>query len=264
MKMTKLLLKTVTALGLLGGISSFAQTNVVYSVNMVGFQKVSSNGLLTPGSNLKMVSTPFLAGDTDIQVAIGEQLTPGFTAGTADNLIFYSPGVGYETYHRLPVVGVANLDNKWVDGNTDVVTRDILPGSGFWIRNQQSSTQEVVFVGEVISETNVTVSIATGLQILSFPYSSDFDLPNDDTLRLSGAQSGNTAGTADNIILWDAENGLYVTYYLFPDTGVAPGFDNKWLNSDTSLAISEQIPSGTAFWYSHKGAGYTWSPQIPY
>ena len=229
MKMIKTLLKTVTALSLLGGITSYAQaTNVVYSVNMVGFQKNEV------GATPKMIASPFVKeGTNSLATLLADQASVGI-----DRVFTYEPGVGFREFLHF---GSGDWREN-VSGFPPAVD-DLIPGTGFIFVNNDASTNDVVIVGEVVQAAVVTNTIPSGLSIFSNPYSSDLDL-NATNVTLKAALSVGT----DRI--YTLSDGGYVAYLNNGSDIVeaAPPFTNP-------IPV---IPSGTAFWIENAGAAKDW------
>lgn len=235
-----------------------AQTGEVYSLNVVGFQKVSA-----PAAKYQIASTPFEAADDKIDTVIGPQLTGSDGAITSDNVIMYNPtNQHYETYFIAGGIGDPQYDGKWFTEDAQFATNAMIPpGRGFWVRSRQSSTQTIVFAGDVLSVGAVTNHIYPGFQLISYPYSTAILLNN--TTFSNGAVGSDGAITSDNILLWNASNQQYVTYFIAGGIG-DPQYDGKWFTEAAQPATNISLQPGQGFWYRHRGSGFDWVEQKPY
>ena len=225
MKIAKLLLKSVTILGLLGGTSSFAQTNVVYSVNMVGFQKIA----IEPG-DIASSASPFIQGGTNnLDNMIGDQLD-------ASTVVWTFNGLTWEQNQ--------NFGGQWFNLDQGAASDDdLIPGTSFLIQNNTGSTQEVVIVGEVVPSMTTTNIIPAGLTPISNPYSSDLDLNATASVTLVAAMNaGDTIWTYDSVNnVWEDNQAFGGTLFNLQDGGPTPA-----------------IPSGQGFLYINTGSQITW------
>lgn len=236
-------------------VSSFAQTGEVYSLNVVGFQKVTA-----PSNGLMLASSPFDPNDPGINKVIGPQMTPGGSYGVGDNIIMWAAASqGYKNFYLRTIGG----SNQWIDVNVSpniVATNAFIdPGVGFWVRNRHASNQVIVVSGDVVNQATMSKTVVPGLQILSYPYSTAIGL---NSCGLTNGKPTTSFGTADNVIMWDAATQTYKNYYLRTMSGT-----NKWIDVNVSpnVIASNDIPSGSAFWYRSRGAAsFTWVASKPY
>ena len=235
-----------------------AQTGEVYSLNVVGFQKVAA-----PATKLQISSTPFEAADDKLDTVVGAQLSGSDSYGTSDNIIMFNPtNQAYENYFIAGGIGDPQYDGKWFTQSLQPATNALIPpGRGFWIRSRQSVTQTVVFAGDVLSINAVTNHVYPGLQLLSYPYSTAILLNN--TTFSNGAVGSDAFGTSDNILLWNVDTQQYINYFIAGGIG-DPQYDGKWFTQALQPATNVYLQPGQGFWYRHRGSGFNWVEQKPY
>ncbi len=241
----------ITASAALGAVwlasTAMAQTGPVYSVNMMGFQRIP-----LPSQGMVLAALPYEQPSRDINDVLEGQLTPGFDPGSADMAYFFD--VDSQTY-KTAYYYTDGSTTYWVDTDTELVaTNPIVSGSGFWVKNNQYITNNVVVFGDVITDPVVTNRVFPGLQLLSYPYSAPRAV-NDLTLG-SGAVAGETPESADALYLWDADAQQFITLYYY--------FDNSWIELATGNAATNVLTVGQGFWYRHAGSGFDWVESKPY
>ncbi len=254
-----------SAILLLCGLSTLpcrAQTGPVYSLNTIGYQKITA-----PSTNYRLSAVPFATPPATVDRVIGGQLTAGAGPETADNLLLFDTAAQrYRLLYLVNGTGDTNLDNHWIDTSVEpngVATCTVPPNLGFWIRNRQVVDQTVIVVGDIVNDPTVTTPIVPGYQLLSYPYSTSIKI-NDTTLT-NGAHAGLGMGSADNIITWDPGTRSYRYYYLLGDVGDT-NLNYKWI--DTGMhpndVATSALKRGQAFWYNHRGSGFNWVESRPY
>jgi hypothetical protein len=244
-----------TAAGILAGITAFAQ-GPVYSVNIVGFQKVTT----APGS-FNLSGNPFLKSAMTVQDVVGNQGTGGDSFGNADNLLLWTGSA----YKQLFLVGQGidpELDGKWVDENFTPSTDVVAPGTGFWIKSS-AVTNTTTIVGDVVMDATKSFTINPGFNLLSYPYSTTAAI-NSSQMGLNaaaGCTGGDSFETADNIYVWNGAQ--YVQYFLVA-IGTDPELDDKWVDENfTPTTVSVQ--PGQGLWYKRTGSSsFTWTTTKPY
>jgi hypothetical protein len=231
--------------------AAWTQAQTVYSVNVVGFQKIQ-----IPPGGFAFSATPFTQNTNDINAVIGEQ-----GADLADpnpDAIYTWNGSSYAKSQRFPVVG-SPLDGLWVDSSlAALATNDIPPGAGFIYKNgSTTTTQEIVVVGEVIADAQTTVDVPSGLWLVSYNYSSEIEL-NNSTLAGATAQ----AAANDEIFAFNTDTQSYEKFTFLGLVGV-PALDNQWVDAafaPTSFAFEP----GACVFYRNNNAGFVWTEDLPY
>jgi hypothetical protein len=229
--------------------SAPAQQGEVYSLNVVGFQKLNAEA-----NGMTMVSVPFDLGESNtLDDVIGTQLTGGKTGGGADEVILWDP-----IQQKYLFFWLKQTDNKWYsseDGQpaTNTAITSLL---GMWIRSKRVADQTVVVAGDAVGQNVVTNTLMPGMNLVSYPFSATIDLNQS---ALTNGNAGKTGGGADEIILWDPELQKYLFYWLKQT-------DRKWYaSSDGQLAQGVLVGGGVGFWYRNKAAvPFQWVETRPY
>jgi hypothetical protein len=239
-------MKRAIAVGILAVTASaaIAATNVV-SVNVVGYNKTTA-----PGVKYVMVAQPFYQmGNTSIQNVMTNQLTGGANAGTSDNVIFYDNAA--QAY--LPVNYYRASDSSWRQGFS-ASTQNVDQGRCFWIKTITNADQQVTFLGEVVTDPTVTQAVYQGYNMLAYPYNTTKPVTN--TALHAVAVAGANAGTADQIITYDAATQTYSTYYK-------KSTDNQWYKGFSQS--TPDLKMGEAFWFLRRSSGtVAWAENVPY
>jgi hypothetical protein len=245
-------IKCIVALVAMVGIFS-AQAAEVDSVNMVGFANVN----LAQGLNI--VGAPFVTvGDTE--TTLGDlfdvaDMTAGTTTGDSDSVLVYT-GSGYDTYFLYAFAGPGFNETAWV--NTSYVEVDVAlaPGEAVWL-NRFAAAADVTFKGEVVSAASTDISLSTGLNMVSYPYSISASLNDFD---ISNATSGTTTGDADSVLVYTGSG--YDTYFLYAFAG--PGFNEiAWVNT-SYVEVDVDMSIGKGVWYNAMAATTGISADKPY
>ena len=262
----KLMIQTTAILifttAFLLGMPAQAQTNSVYSVNIVGFQQAELDG----PSKLFMMAAPFESGDQTLVDIFGtNSLVQSGTPAGADKIRYWDNA-------EQKYVSVAQFQNVFY--RLDATGNYILPplednavipfGRGFWIDTSGSMSGEraITLSGDVVLDEQMSVDIVPGLQIIAVPFSQGLAL-QDMSFLASGATAGSAPGGADQIRVWNVEEQQYTSYALFVN-------DGKWYrldeNDNWELPPQEAVYTfspGEAFWYFARNS-FTWTEESPY
>jgi len=246
--------KYVVAIGIALLSAAWAQAQTVYSVNVVGFQKIQ-----VPPGGFAFSATPFTQDTNNINTVVGEQ-GADLNAGVEADAIYTWNGTEYAKSQRFPVTGGSPLDGLWVDSSfSNLATNDIPPGAGFIYKNgSQTDTQEIVVVGEVIADAQTTVDIPSGLWMVSYNYSSEIELNNS---TLAGATALASAG--DNIYAFSKDTQSYQKFSFLGVVGDV-SLDNKWLDAQTFAPTNFAFEPGNCVFYQNNNAGFVWTEDLPY
>jgi hypothetical protein len=249
---------------LFGAATAFAQ-GPVYSVNIVGIQKTQVGA-----GDVQMLATPFNSATNTLNGVVKEQLAAGY-GGLESDFIYLWTGSGYQTFFRVAddVTDPPGLAGKWVNAVTlQPASEAITPGVAFWVQNNQSAEQTVSVVGDVENRPTVQKQINPGLQMISYPYSTSFNLYNDSSLKTSGAVMGYGITDADTIYLYLPAQRIYKTLVLAAEDVGDPALNGKWVDitdPNNPIPANFDIQSGTGFWYYHQGSSaMTWTSTKPY
>jgi hypothetical protein len=247
-KMNKTAVIAVLA-GLLISSAALAQSGAVYSLNVVGFQKVNvqPSGLTLPG-------IPFEPDSAELNDVIGDQLTGAKNSAGADRIYIWDASTQeYKKYFLKSTLG-----NQWVsyDDTLNPTTNAFLDVSdGFWIDASSSSSQEVILVGDVLNVDAVTNDVVNGLNMISYPFSTPKAI-NDLGLD-TGTSAKNSAG-ADKIFAWDMASQQYVKFFFRSTLG------DQWVSYDqTDTPATNIIDPSQGLWYDAINP-FTWVATRPY
>lgn len=234
----------VVLLSVLGVSGVFAQTGEVYSLNVVGFQK------LTAATGLVLVSTPFERAPNTLDDVIGAQLTGGKAELTADQVVMWNAQA--QSYEQF---WLKSTDQKWYTlGGTRATNTVITPQDGFWIRNRRLTNQTVIVSGDVVDDTARTNILLVGLNLVSYPFSSEIQI---NSSGLTNGKTGKAELMADQIVIWDPASQSYQQYWLKTD--------RKWYTLAGAVATNVFVGGGRGFWYRNRNTNsFVWVEVRPY
>jgi hypothetical protein len=228
-----------------------AQTDEVFSLNVVGFQKI------TVTSNTRvMVATPFIRNPNTLDDVIGQQLTPGRSEGSADNIYMWN--VVSQQYDRY--IRPLTDSNWWVVSLTPVRATNVFltPQTGFYIQDVKSTsqTETVILSGDVVDSPVVTNALVYGLNLVSYPYSCSIDI---NSSGLTNGRAGRSEGSSDVIYIWDPTGRLYRRYALISS-------NRKWWYVSTHPYVATvSVGAGQAFFYQRTtNSTFYWVETRPY
>ncbi len=193
--------KAVMAVALLACTAMFtvAQTALI-SENIVGYNK-----FVAPGAGLHISAMQFLVldGSNTIQSVYGESLPSG-------TRIYVWTGTSYAvaTYGPVFVPG-QGLVTKW--NQPDLKLNN---GDGYWVEVPVAASS--MLAGEVSRAESITHTIATGLQLVSYPY------PVERTVGTLGLNPS----SGDRVYIWG--------WHILRDSHVRPGF-RAWPRSGNQV-----------------------------
>ncbi len=221
----KKIVSMVAGVALAGLVASAADP--VYSVNAVGYVTKS-----LPANGIALFGAPFAkVGQNNARLTVQDVL--GITGIPDTTIVYIFNGTDYQPeYFFAP--------DTWVPG-TNLLSRV----DGFWVSTPEAATFQLT--GEVPSAlyaTNTTSVIASGFQIISYPYPATVAVTN--TMLNTRA----VAGDGDIIYAWNGSD--YNPYYY----GIA---------GDTWYPDGLTFQPGVGYWYYREAAGsVVWSETKPY
>jgi len=196
----------------------------------------------------------------------GEEFT------TSDQITVWDAEKGYFNYYFGDWSGGGALDPDWdrlwysytgnasLDGEPTLDTID--PGSALWFIHKGSSINNFALVGQVSEEDFYFLDVKAGATMFSSPYPEP--MPFNETSKLkafdwSGAFGGEEFTTADQITVWDAEEG-YFNYYFGDWSGgsvLDPDWDRLWYSYSGNASLDgeptlDALKPGAAAWYIRK------------
>jgi hypothetical protein len=242
---------------LTSALPAFSQNDAVYSVNIIGMQKVDA---VPAGSGgLSLISMPFDLDNPILDRVVGTNGVAAATSVNADNLLIFNPITQTYTTYWLFFSTNPSFNRKWRSATGFATNVFLQPGAGVWYRSRATSNQVLTLVGDVVNKGASTNMIRPGLQVVSYPFSTSIIMAD---LKLTNGVAAATSVNADNIQLYNPETQQYTTYWLFSSAN--PSFNRRW-RSATGFATNVVIQPGSAFWYRSRGAEtITWVESIPY
>ncbi len=231
--------------------SVLAQTGEVYSLNVVGFQKVAART-----SGLSMVAAPFYRQTNTIDAVVGAQLQAGKSESVADRILIWNPTNQAYTRYWLK----ASDSNWYTAGLVPVRATNawITSDMGFWVESRATNVNEVmVLSGDVVDDMAVTSRLIPGLNLITFPYNASVDV---NACNLTNGAAGKSESVSDRIIIWDATNQVYLRYWL-------KNTDRKWYTGGLVPVKSTGVTvgAGSGFWYQNfTNTIYYWVEARPY
>lgn len=230
-------------------LASAQITDAVYSVNVIGMQKVEA----VPPSrgSYTMIGMPFDQIIPNLDNVVGTNGVANNNSLLADQVLIYNPTgnpPGFKIYWLA-------ANRRWVSSTGFATNIYLLPGGGAWYLNRAVTNRQLTFVGDVVMDDAVTNYIVEGLQILSYPFSSPVNLAS---LTFTNGRANNNSLLADQVMI---HNNL-----VNP-----PVFDIYWLSSQRrwvsakGFATNVIINPGQSFWFqSRTNAVQTWVENRPY
>jgi hypothetical protein len=288
-------LSWIVACVVLAGVAAMAAPPV-YSVNAVGYTKVTVLGTNTGSGKLTMVAVPFVPVGTGkaedmstLDAMIGTNgLVAGSSPGTADSIQLWN-GTAFATAFLCNNFWVAGgypeTEGKWcymaydpgIDDSRPYLcaatnTYSVWAGRGFWIRNRHATTT-LTIAGEVPAIGTNSIDIAAGLTMVAYPYPVAKTIATLMTTN-EGALPGSSPGTADNIQVWNGS--VYATYFYCNNFWVGAGYpetEGKWCymaydpeidDARPYVATNAVLKPGDGFWYRSRHGAFTWPEPKPY
>ena len=223
---------------------------------------LSSRGLILyelPPNSSSLLSLPLNPDDSDIQILFNGQLTGGTNALLGDEILKWD--VQSQTYTRAfkaDGTGDSQKDGFWFEDDSSWVTStlSLAPGEGFWVNNNQSSTQTLALSGSLPTGTPADLSLSAQLNLIGYPYPSA-RLLNDTSLATDGAIASNSLVASDTI------STTTNAQFWLSDSVISNGVIS-WLNLASGIS-SQVLEVGHGYWYQYKGASsFVWNVVRPY
>lgn len=165
----KKILATAVITGLIGG-SAFAQTNVVSSANVVGYNQIT-----IPSNQFVLVSLSFNNASNTINGLFG-------SLPTGSQVSLWNPSL-------QSWVVIQKTRSGWGTGGTNIL--DI--GSGAFVKVPAATN--IYFSGDVPMDSTSTVYVANGFKFVSYPYPVDIAFTNTSLAK--------QAPTGDQVSMWN-------------------------------------------------------------
>ena len=225
----------------------------------MGYQNIAIN----PGFNMIAFNFQPMDNDQDnisIQDFIGNKadLVAGTTAGTSDQIQVWD-GTKFSTYfyrqYKSNNPNKFTLGPAWVrtDAPTTVTADTVKRGTGVWFARPTTAEAGTITVSGAINAASKTHDILAGFNMISSAFPCDFKL-NDGPIDWAacGAVAGTTAGTSDQIQVWDGSK--FSTYFYRQYKSNNPNkftLGPAWVRTDAPTTVTpDTIPAGKGFWYA--------------
>ena len=189
----------------------------------------------------------------------------GSSAGQADNvLLFNQKNQTWDTFF--------NNGTHWRQSgnlNPNLDNTVVLPDRGIFILRRSTSANNLTFLGTVPSTSEKTDIPGVGSTFVSTRFPVDLTLGGAGTTALNlqtqvaNWQTGTSASQADNVLLWNATNKTWDTFYFSSST-------NHWRQSgNLDPDIDDKVvPIGSAMFIlrrsSSSGISPTFTKTLPY
>jgi len=251
-------LMSLALTGLLAATVAHAASNEVYSVNVVGFQKLQ----ISP-STYYLSACNFEAGSSNtLQDIFGtDMLAQNDNYLRCDRVLIYDNAT--QTYQAWAqwTDGVFYKANTMTEWNQSIAGNPEVPvGAGFFIVCGIGGSNTITYVGDVVMNESNSVVLKPGFQVVSYPFSSDIALQST-SLRTCGAIANENYLSADRVMTYNA--GTYQTYALYTD-GIWYKA-NSMTEWNQSIPATNTIKAGESVFYRRVGSSnLTWTETNKY
>jgi hypothetical protein len=185
----------------------------VFSVNAVGYV----NTTLKKGFNL--IANPLNAGADNTIGTLFKSLPFG-------TQVYRFNGTGFD------IATYDDIEGKYTSATASMLTAQILPGEGLFVKNNSAGDQTVTFVGEV-PQGNLSNPIPKGLSIRSSQVPQDGKITSD---------LGFPAKPGDQVSKFDATTQKFVGPFTFDDLAGANGAWTLAGNvNEPSVGVGESV-----------------------
>lgn len=239
-----------------------ANTATQLTVDLTGTGVANIGDVLTAGATpdtVEIVAANTL-GSVFGNATTPPTLAPGASAGVADNVLLWN-GTTWDTYYWTGAVG--SPTNIWKSiGNLNRANTVIYPEDGvFVVRKATTGPVDITFLGTVPSTTEQSGIAASGSTFLANRFPTDTTLGALGLHTLPGWTAGASAGTADNVFVWNKTAGVWDTYYW---TGAVGSPANIWKSIGNLDRSSTPILAGTGVFIAHGGSALNLTQTLPY
>ncbi len=193
-------------------------------------------------------------------------------AGLADQLMMWNPAT--TSYVNLALFDRRSYGEQYAYltgwkladgfGPAAAYTNPVLPaGSAVWIRGSTLDTQQVVVAGAVVMAGAATNNLVPGLQLIANPFSEQVTLSNL-TIHVNAQGHYNTAGLADQIMIWDSGAQTYVNLALYDrrSYGEQYAYLTGWKLADgfgpAAAYTNPVLKPGEGFWFRAVNGAFEW------
>ena len=222
----------------------------------MGYQNIAIN----PGFN--MIALNFQPLDNTEEIAITNlvadtsTLVAGQSAGTADQIQVWDGSAFTVYFYRAN----KTTGPKWTKGpgwvkagaQSDITGDTLKRGQGVWFARPTSAEAGTITISGSVNATAYTHNITTGFNMISSAFPTDMPLNNGPIDWAGcGAIAGQSAGTADQIQVWDGS--AFTVYFYRANKTTGPKWTKGpgWVKAGAQSDLTEDsIPAGKGFWYA--------------
>lgn len=238
----------------------------VVSSNIVGYDKIN----LSEGFNLVGIQFQTVGATSDLSrkiatIATLDDSMSGYDDGYeyATQMQVWDPGTASYTIYGWAgtspgdIDGMDELNNQWLDFNTEETDETIQVMNGVWIKAEKAGT--MTLSGQVLqADTPQTINLAEGFNIVANPYPVEVKIA--EFGKLDATMSGYDDGYeyATQMQVW---NPATASYTIYGWAGTSPGeidgmsaLNNQWLDFNTE-ETTDTLPIGAAVWIKAEKAG---------
>jgi len=243
----------------LGVASAVALATDVMSVNIVGFAKktVKPGKFYIMGSNFDT-----LPGNNTLKDIFGTNtLAQSGNLGLCDVVMMWSPSsLTYIAFAQYE--GDFYLAKNQTQFNLGIASNPVVyAGEAFWLAVAASTPmKDVTIMGEVRANTNASVPLVTGFQMVSYPFSTEINIQSTAFATSTGAGKSGNLGLADKIMVWDPDAG-YQSYALYTDNAWYKAKNQAEFN--LGILATNVLKMSEGFWYEAINT-HTWAEPNPY
>ena len=132
-----------------------------------------------------------------------------------------------------------------------------------WIQGSTLNTQKVVIAGDVVMAGAATNNVVQGLQLIANPFSEQVTLSNL-TIHVNAEGHYNSAGQADQIMVWNAASQSYQNLALYDlrTFGEQYSYLTGWKAVNgfgpTSAYVNVTLNPGQGFWFQAINGPFQW------
>lgn len=232
----------LAAVALAAGTTLAADSASVEGENVLGYTPVKLNSQGYTAITVQFASLAGSATRTAADLISTHNLTGNDAAESAPKLTVYNG--------NQSCVYSLNGSKAWVKADEaypDLASITLKSGDAFWFQ-QGATTADTLYLVGALETSSAGVSIVAGQNLLGNGLPFDVDLAK---IIFTGAVKGRGTGAADIIQLVNSDGSTLSKYFF--------NKDGKWADASNGNAVVSSIPvaAGTAFWYIHKGAGFT-------
>ncbi len=240
------------------------------SAEMWGYARTDKPG----NGKLNVVGIPFGSSNQTLNSLMDPLQFSGHynNAGLADQLMMWNPAT--TSYVNLALFDRRSYGEQYAYltgwkladgfGPAAAYTNPVLPaGSAVWIRGSTLDTQQVVVAGAVVMAGAATNNLVPGLQLIANPFSEQVTLSNL-TIHVNAQGHYNTAGLADQIMIWDSGAQTYVNLALYDrrSYGEQYAYLTGWKLADgfgpAAAYTNPVLKPGEGFWFRAVNGAFQW------